>query len=275
MFDCPIDYIASKLGIRDYTARFCDGCLILQTQSRDFRVQVLDEMDPTVPFEQILRKAFASELQSLGVDCTCVSFVFDGQLFIAEEMVRLKEISSNDCSLDEAIKSASVVTRSVEKSLMFPQIVAQLKQRFGIEKVQDLRIACCAQPQLSDFAIFNELIVPINFANQFLAVIGSSKSWAKNIIADDFIVDTQFGKFIFGPKHTCCDETEVALRLFESVSEWWLFPFEFEESLLRSREIAEQNLQDMHVTNVKIFKSRKLFPVAALSLTVQEESEYI
>lgn len=275
MLKCSIDNIASKLGIRNYTAIECDACLILKTDDRDFRVQVLDEMDPAAPFEQILRKAFASELQSLGVDCTCISFVFNGQFFIAEEMEKLKEINSDDCSLDEAIKSASIVTRNVEKRLMFPQIVAQLKQRLGIEQVQDLKIASDLKLELSDFALIDNQVIPINTKNQFLAIIDGSNSWGHGFTSDCFVVDTKLGNFMFGPKRICRDATELTLRFWETLDKWWLFPLEFGKDLLRRREEEAQSLGLMHETNVKIMARGETFPVSALPLTIEEELKYI
>ena len=252
MMSCSVDDIASKLGICDYTATGEVGSWILETEDRTFRVHQKYDADPSFPFEQILFKAFTQTRRSIGIDCDCYSFECDSQLFIVEESEKLQSINTSDCSLEEAIKSASSVTRTVEKNLGFVQIVAQLKQRFGIDKVQNLRVASSAKSQLSDFAIFEGQVVPINVENQFLALIDASKSWANNLTADSFIVETKFGKFVFGPKRECRDETELLLRLIGSISEWWLFPLEFGEEMLRQREIAENNLRQMHETNVKI-----------------------
>ena len=178
------------------------------------------------------------------------------------------------CSIEEAVRSALVVTRNVEKNLLFPQIVAQLKQRFGTERLQDLRIASYEKPRYSDFAIFEGQVVPINVSNRFLALIGPSNTWSNDFTADCFVVETAFGKFIFGPKHICRDKTEQMLRLTGSVSEWWLFPFDAGESLMREREAAENDLRQMHETNVKIMTQKQPFPVCAVSLSVDEERRY-
>ena len=203
-------------------------------------------------FETCLQEAFAEEYDELG----CRNF---------------RELTPSDCSLEHAIANASKFTRRVERKLGFPQLTAQARQRFGVDLVEKVCIVKDGVPDYSDFAIFENTIVPCVTSNYFLALIDSSGKWNFSCKADAFRVKLKCGDFIFSPKEILKDSTELAMKLLDTKSKWWLFPVDEGEKIISDREKMASELRKMNAVNMKILTTKKPISVQSITLSCEDE----
>ena len=265
------DSVAAILNLDNYAVVKDARCLILETQNHFIRVQIRDLNDPCVGFEQVLANAYAEEFRSFGIDSEFIFEIQNDEILLIEKTQKLQILKPEDMSLGEAKRRASFVTKNVEMRLGFPELVAQCKQNLGIEQVERIRIARDAPLKFSGFANFEGKVIPVNNTRQFLAIMDASGRWNSGVLSDCFQVDTNFGKFVFAPKKFPQSDDEFSLRLFESTSQWWLFPSEVGEEYVNKRAIAEDDLSQMNEANLKILNDQKKCPVKAISFTVEEE----
>ncbi len=271
MPELSVREIASLLGLNRFSVLDDKDNVVLETQTNTYRIHTHWLSDPCVTFKKILLSAFADEYQKIGVDWRCYSMKKGEHVLIIEEHENL--ISSKDAQIsqEDARRRASIITRSVESNLGFHHLIAQLKQKFGINQVEYLRIAQDTLVEDLEFAVAGSNVIESDHSRPFLAIVDKSGRWNCNIQADSFMVDTAFGKFVFAPKKVPQGETELALRLLESTTQWWLFPLEVGKDMIDERRTMIEKCKKMHSDNMKILTQNKDFPVMALSLSVEDE----
>ena len=99
----------------------------------------------------------------------------------------------------------------------------------GVNLVEKVCIATGGLPEYSNFVVCEKGIIPLYSPNVFLALIDSSGKWNYSCKASAFRVRLRGECFVFAPKETFSDTTELAMKLLDTKAKWWLFSAEVRE----------------------------------------------
>ena len=198
--------------------------------------------------------------------CDCFEDILQ-KLFFEE----LKNISQSEC----ATRSKDVLRR-VERRLGLVQLAAQIRQQSGFDDVSTVRLVRNDASQEIDFVVKDSKVVWLEEPNWFLALVDEHGMWKKRKPSRAFHVTLKVGNFLFAESNaTNLKFSEIVGRAIAPVSHWWLFPEKEGREFMDKRRRAIDALENMNLTNVKIFSTKQAVPVLTRSIVSKaDEGSY-
>ncbi len=241
-----------------------NNCVTIETRDYFYKIRKFALGDPTAYFEHILGLAFADEYRRLGLEWEYLKMTLNCDSYAIEKREKLKVLTQEECSIQEALLESSKVTRIVEKKLGFPHLVAQVRQEIKFEDVERIYVLRDAKPSHEDFAIKNGKIFALGSLNRFLGLSDMNGNW-KNC-------KQNFAKPVNLLRVKCCFASKNAFKhrnnsnRFHLLSDgfWWIFSGENGAEIMRKRQEDILCLQKMNETNLEILTKGHACPVMSV-----------
>lgn len=250
-----IHTLISTLGLKGHKdVKQTQSCIEIETAEHLYNIRKFDSNETTIDFERVLSEALAEEYVQMGIDWNFEELDFDGHSYFVERREKLKGLTSNECSLEEALVESSKAERDVERKLGFPHLVAQVRQELKMNEVSCACVARRTKLDYEDFAVKDGHVICLSNQNHFLALGNSEGLWQRGY--DDIIklVHLNNRKFYFAAKD---EGNHIADNCLICFGEWWLFSESVGEGFLRQRVRNFQKLEEMNAANLKILASKQ------------------
>ena len=135
-----------------------------------YKVREFDPHNPRTKFELIVAKAYAEELQSVGLMWKLDVVEVATMQFLVEKRQKLEIPTPSKCSFDDLLRGAYAIQRRVENKLGLPSLLAQLKNSGGFEHVDKIVLARKHVENYSDFGLWNGNVIRLGNSNPVLAL---------------------------------------------------------------------------------------------------------
>lgn len=234
-------------------------CATLETPDCFYKIREFTSDNPLVYFDCILGEAFAEEYERIGIEWEYFTRQFDDRFFEIEKRQKLKLLTSNQCSLEEAVSECQKTATKIERKLGFSDAVRQIRTELQFDNVKRIFIKRDNAPSLDDFACLNGQIICLGTSSRYLALADAEGNLLKD--KEDIVkmLDLSFGRVGFASASLSVND-KTGQFYTSNYGRWWIYSEGIGKKLI-SDCYGGGGLQEMNKTNLRILAEHVAYPV--------------